>query len=161
MYSGKSQSNRLSLTRAISLSWHRRLFRVRWRKLDVQAFFLKSLSIQTKPQNYFCAEQRSDGPREFPAIFEAAVILCFSAHGSGDSGTMSMKVWGSRSWFRQAWSWIWELPCCPGTAFSRSQLGSCCVENPSQELTGFLKGFFRAVQRCGSNQMLPIAFVRW
>lgn len=72
-----------------------------------QAFFFKSLAIQTKPQNYFCSEQRSDSPREFPAIFEAAVIICLSAgaHGSGDSDTMStVKLWGSRSWLWQAQS---------------------------------------------------------
>lgn len=47
-----------------------------------QAFFFKSLPIQTKPQNYFCAEQRSDSSWESPAIFEAAVIMCLSAEGS-------------------------------------------------------------------------------
>lgn len=47
-----------------------------------QAFFFKSLSIQTKPQNYLCAGQRSDSPWESPAIFEAAVIIYLSAEGS-------------------------------------------------------------------------------
>lgn len=128
MYSGKSQSNRLSLnvqlvchdtgdsSGYVEGSW---MFRA-------LAFFFKSLPIQTKPQNYFSAEQGSDSSWESPAIFEAAVIMCLSAEGS---------------WLRWLW-WLWHnvhheavgqqeagsgghraefesflAACCPGTAF--------------------------------------------
>lgn len=64
MFRGKSQSNSLPGTHAISLSWHRGLFRVRWRKLHLQgagcfSWIFVNANLNTKG---FCAQQGSEGP---------------------------------------------------------------------------------------------------
>lgn len=65
MFCGKSQSNSLPLTHAISLSWHQGLLRVCWRRLDLQrAGFLSGIFCPCKQNcERLCTQQRPKGPR--------------------------------------------------------------------------------------------------